>query len=55
MEIGIDKDSTPLFVAPNNRNFGLWTDSEMKFEVESLEPSTKEEFERHWQSVVKSA
>jgi len=54
-EIGIDRNNTPLFAAPNNRNFGLWTDSDKKFEVSELEPSSKEEFESLWQKVVQNA
>ncbi len=54
-EIAMDKNDAPLFAAPNSRNFGLWTDSNKRFEVGELEPSTKEEFESLWQKVVRNA
>lgn len=54
-EIGIDKNNVPLFAAPNNRNFGLWTDSDMKFEAGDLEPSSREEFESLWKRAMQNA
>lgn len=54
-EIGMDKDEPPLFAAPNNRNFGLWTDSDKRFAIEELEPSSKQEFESLWQRAVQNA
>lgn len=53
-EIGLDENNVPLFSAPDDRNFGFWTDSDKKFEIEELEPSTKEEFDLLWQKVVQN-
>jgi hypothetical protein len=53
-EIGMGKDNTPLFAAPNNRNFGFWTDSDKIFAIEELEPSGKEEFQSLWQRAVQN-
>jgi len=54
-EIGMDKNNSPLFAAPNIRNYGFWTDSDKKFEIQELEPSSKEEFESIWKRVVQNA
>ncbi|MCV6623233.1 MAG: hypothetical protein OIF51_15940 [Cellvibrionaceae bacterium] len=48
-ELGMDKDNVPLFGAPDERNFGFWTDSNKTFELEELELSTQQEFDALWQ------
>ncbi len=54
-EIGLDENNNALFSAPNNHNFGFWTDSDKKFGIEELERCTKEEFESFWLSVEQKA
>ncbi|WP_299775893.1 hypothetical protein [uncultured Pseudoteredinibacter sp.] len=54
-EIGIDQDNAPVFTAPNDRNFGFWMDSDKRFKVDELEPSSYEEFESFWQMVAQNA
>lgn len=47
-EVGLDENDQPLFSAPNDRNFGFWTDGNKTFDEKELECSTKEEFETVW-------
>jgi len=54
-EIGIDINGNPLFTAPNDRNYGLWTDSDNTFEIKELELSNHEEFESMWQKALQNA
>ncbi|MCV2403017.1 hypothetical protein OFY17_09025 [Marinomonas sp. C2222] len=44
-EIGINSDGAPIFVAPDNRNLGMWTDFPHVFDESKLELASKEEFE----------
>ena len=47
-EIGLDADGQALFGAPDDRNFGFWTDSKEAFQQDQLSPMPAEEFERLW-------
>ena len=53
-EIGLDKNDVPILSAPNERNFGLWTDCDNVFKVKDLDISTKEKFEEMWLQVEKN-
>ena len=50
-EIGLDASGTPLFSAPNKRNFGFFTDSSAKFSATDLVPIDKDEFQSLWEAV----
>jgi hypothetical protein len=50
-EIGMDEGGTPLFAAPNERNFGFFTDSDAKFAREDLQLVEREVFEKIWKAV----
>ncbi len=50
-EIGLDVDGRPLFGAPDDRNFGFWTDSSDSFERDKLTAIPADEFERLWREV----
>ena len=47
-EIGINAEGNPLFSAPNERNFGFWTDSNLAFDPSELELIDQEYFEALW-------
>jgi len=47
-EIGIDEDDNPLFSAPNDRNWGFFTDSDEGFEDDDLVSIDMNEFEDMW-------
>jgi len=50
-EIGLDSDGRPLFGAPDERNFGFWTDSTEAFQHDQLSPVSPDEFERLWHEI----
>ncbi|MFH2045133.1 MAG: hypothetical protein ABIK92_08290 [Pseudomonadota bacterium] len=47
-EIGLDIDNNPLFAAPDERNYGFWSDTSEPFNKTDLEPVDKEYFEAMW-------
>jgi hypothetical protein len=47
-EIGVDENGEPLFSAPNERNYGLWTDSNNTFSPEEMDVFEKEKFIAAW-------
>ena len=47
-EIGLDADGLPLFRAPEARDLGFWTDSDVLFAPVDLEPIPAEDFARLW-------
>jgi hypothetical protein len=53
-EIGIDKNNEPLFGAPDDRNFGFWTDSNCTFCESELECVSEEYFESVWLKIYDS-
>lgn len=50
-EIALDGKGNPIFAGPDNRNYGFWCDTNMKYE--DFEGSTidKTEFERNWEMI----
>ena len=50
-EIGLDSEGIPLFSAPNDRNFGFWTDSEKVFKQIEIDTIDKEKFEEAWKNL----
>ena len=52
-ETGLGENGEPLFAAPNERNFGFWTDSSEAFDTKHLQAITAEEFETRWREVQK--
>jgi len=53
-EIGLGENGEPLFAAPDQRNFGFWTDSREPFDTEHLQPISAEEFLGLWNKLVTS-
>jgi hypothetical protein len=53
-EIGIDSNGQPLFGAPDERNFGFWTDSTEKFPLDKINSISADEFEALWNEVQKT-
>ena len=53
-EIGLDADNKPLFCAPNDRNFGFWTDSEEPMKEDSIVTINKELFDELWAQINKN-
>ncbi len=53
-EIGLDESGNPLFGAPDERNFGFFTDSDAKFSKADLQLVERAEFEKHWRTVTGS-
>jgi len=47
-EIGLDASGIPLFGAPDERNFGFFTDSDTTFSAADLAPVEQSEFEAWW-------
>jgi hypothetical protein len=47
-EIAVGSEGTPLFAAPDERNFGFWTDSSKVFSRSELAPLSALEFEELW-------
>ena len=54
-EVALNENKEPIFSAPNERNYGLWTDSPTIFGTDSLEPIEQSYFEEMWQRVNKNA
>ena len=52
-EVGLDSTGRPLFGAPDNRNFGFWTDGAQQFPKDQISPITELEFEQFWSEVQK--
>ena len=52
-EIGLGSNGEPLFGAPDERNYGFWTDGKDTdtLQKEDLSPLSKDEFERLWHEV----
>jgi len=50
-EIGLGAAGVPLFGAPDERNFGFWTDSTEPLPPDHLSPISADEFEELWQQV----
>jgi hypothetical protein len=50
-EIGLGPDGAPLFAAPDERNFGFWTDSTETFPKDQFSPVLPDEFERLWHEI----
>ena len=50
-EIGVASDGKPLFAAPDERNFGFWTDSSEVFEKDKLSLISADDFERLWHEI----
>lgn len=44
-EIGLAADGHPLFVWPDSRNYGFWSDTDMVFAEADLELISKDDFE----------
>jgi hypothetical protein len=53
-EIGLGENEVPLFAAPDQRNYGFWTDSSEPVDAEWLQPISAEEFHRVWNAVEKT-
>ena len=47
-EIGLNKESEPMVMAPWGYNFGLWIDSAVALDDIEYEESTEIEFEMKW-------
>lgn len=47
-EVAAGDDGAPLFAAPDERNFGFWTDSDRTFAKAELAPLSALEFEQLW-------
>jgi hypothetical protein len=47
-EIGLDSKGQSLLAAPDEKNFGLWTDSPSILDPQQYDQVTKEEFEEKW-------
>lgn len=47
-EIGLDESAKTLFVAPDDRNTGFWTDIPERLEEEDLIAISKEYFDKKW-------
>ncbi len=47
-EVGLNAEGVALFCAPNDRNFGFWTDSNMSFNAADIELVNQEFFESMW-------
>jgi hypothetical protein len=54
-EVALDSEGRALFCAPDGRDFGFWTDSNVTLAGDALDPITVEEFERRWAEVKKGA
>lgn len=50
-EIALDENERPVFTAPNDRNYGFWNDTNMKFENFEGTSIEKSEFEKYWQMI----
>ncbi|MCK8482317.1 hypothetical protein [Psychroserpens algicola] len=48
-EIALDENENPVFAGPDERNYGFWCDTNMKFEDFNGKPIDKNEFERLWE------
>jgi hypothetical protein len=53
-EIGLGEQGEPLLAAPDQRNYGFWTDSSEPIDTEWLQPISAEEFHRAWNAVEKT-
>jgi hypothetical protein len=54
-EIALDKDGNVLFVSPNKRNFGFWTDVNGPVRKSELSPIERDVFEDLWQRASRNA
>lgn len=52
-EIGLDIYDQPLFCAPNERNFGFWTDSNEPIENDYIKTIEKDFFDKLWSQINK--
>jgi hypothetical protein len=52
-EVALNKNKEPIFSAPNERNYGLWTDSSNILSPESLDPIESSYFEEMWDQTKK--
>ena len=54
-EVGFDSENKPIMAMPTDRNYGYWTDNNLKLEdfLNSFNPEsiTKQEFEDAWNSI----
>lgn len=50
-EIALGESDEPLFSAPNDRNFGFWTDNTFLFKKDELEEIDKNYFETRWKQL----
>jgi hypothetical protein len=47
-EIALDVNGSVLFAGPDERNYGFWLDTDIRYEDFEGEPIDKDEFERCW-------
>jgi len=47
-EVGVGNNGVPVVSGPDDRNYGFWCDTNMKFQDFEAEALTKEEFEAMW-------
>jgi hypothetical protein len=47
-EIALGADGKPVFAGPDERNYGFWLDTNLKYEDFEGDAIDKEEFERYW-------
>ena len=47
-EIGLDRNETPVLAGPNDRNYGFWLDTNMKFDDFERIEITAEQFKEKW-------
>jgi hypothetical protein len=53
-EIGIDENGEPLFSAPNDRNYGLWTDNNEIFNPDEMDVIDKDKFNEAWDKLSRA-
>jgi hypothetical protein len=49
-EIGLDAHGVPIVAGPDDRNYGFWLDTNMRFSDFAGEPIEKESFEVVWKT-----
>jgi len=50
-EIALDENENPIFAGPDERNYGFWCDTNMKYEDFKGKPIDKAEFIRNWEII----
>ena len=54
-EIALDENENPVLAGPDERNYGFWCDTNMRYEDFEGNPIEKAEFERNWERTGVSA